>query len=60
MTEIADVRALLLLAERYDRVVLHEAAGDDHVLVVDDGVAVYRCRASGGPHAAARMSPART
>lgn len=59
VTELVDVHGLLQLAERYDRVVLHERQGNAHVLVVDDGVAVYRCRVTDEPATTVHMKAAR-
>jgi hypothetical protein len=39
--------ALVRVAERYDRLILHEQRGDVHAFLVDDGGLVYRYDAGG-------------
>ena len=44
VTDVADMEALVRLAERYERLVLHSEDGDDHTFVVDDAGSIYRYR----------------
>jgi signal peptidase I len=44
---VASMDALVRVAERYDRLILHEQRGDVHAFLVDDGGLVYRYDAGG-------------
>lgn len=47
VTDVADVDALVQLAEHYDRVILRLPGSEPETYVVDDGVTVYRFRVGG-------------
>ena len=44
VTDVADMEALVRLAERYERLILHSEKGDEHTFVVDDAGSIYRYR----------------
>jgi signal peptidase len=43
--DLASMDDLVRLAERYERVILHERRGDEHAYLVEEGGVVYRYRA---------------
>jgi glucose-6-phosphate 1-dehydrogenase len=45
VTDLADMEALVRLAKRYERLILHSEKGDEHTFVVDDAGSIYRYRA---------------
>jgi len=44
VTDVADMEALVRLAKRYERLILHSEKGDEHTFVVDDAGSIYRYR----------------
>src|SRR5664280_1030241 len=44
VTDVADMEALVRLAKRYERLILHSKKGDEHTFVVDDAGSIYRYR----------------
>lgn len=51
VVDVASIEALAGMAERYDRVILHEEAGATHTYLVQDGDTVYRYRQLEGERA---------
>jgi hypothetical protein len=58
VSDVRDAESLGVIAEHYDRVILHAAEPGADVYVVDDGVAVYRYRAAVARVPSASVSPA--
>jgi signal peptidase len=58
ISDVDDAESLGVIAEHYDRVILHSSEPGGDVYLVDDGVAVYRYRASRAPLPATTVSPA--
>ena len=51
VVDVESIEALAGIAERYDRVILHEEAGATHTYLVQDGDTVYRYRQHEGERA---------
>jgi signal peptidase I len=57
VTDVRDAESLGMLAEHYDRVILHAVEPGADVYLVDDGVTVYRFRACPAPLPSTVVSP---
>ncbi len=58
VSDVEDAESLGVIAEHYDRVILHSVEPGGDVYVVDDGLAVYRYRTASATAAATSVSPA--
>ncbi len=58
VSDVRDAESLGVIAEHYDRVILHAVEPGADVYVVDDGVAVYRYRAAATRVPSGSVSPA--
>ena len=58
VSDVREAESLGLIAEHYDRVILHAVESGADVFIVDDGVAIYRYRATDARVPSARVSPA--
>jgi hypothetical protein len=57
VSDVHDANSLGLIAEHYDRVILHAVENGTDIYLVDDGVAVYRFCAAETVEPVVRMSP---